>query len=83
MRGTIKASAPSIGKSISFTGTPVSEGDLVVADDDGVLVIPASQVDFTLEHGQKRAEKEAVMMASLQQGKSTLELMGLTQWRSF
>jgi 4-hydroxy-4-methyl-2-oxoglutarate aldolase len=83
MRGTIKASAPSVGKSISFTGTPVSEGDLVVADDDGVLVIPASQVDFTLEHGQKRAEKEAVMMASLQQGKSTLELMGLIQWRSF
>jgi 4-hydroxy-4-methyl-2-oxoglutarate aldolase len=82
MRGTIKASAPSVGKHISFTGTPVSEGDLVVADDDGVLVIPALQVRFTLEHGQKRAEKEALMMASLQQGKSTLELMGLTQWRS-
>jgi 4-hydroxy-4-methyl-2-oxoglutarate aldolase len=47
-----------------------------------VLVIPALQVRFTLEHGQKRAEKEALMMASLQQGKSTLELMGLTQWRS-
>jgi 4-hydroxy-4-methyl-2-oxoglutarate aldolase len=81
MRGTIKASAPSVGKPISFTGTPVRQGDLVVADDDGVLVIPASHVDSTLAHAQARADKETLMMASLKQGKSTLELMGLTQWR--
>jgi 4-hydroxy-4-methyl-2-oxoglutarate aldolase len=81
MRGTIKASAPSVGKSISFTGTPVSEGDLVVADDDGVMVIPAAYVAMTLVNGEVRANKEAVMMEALQQGKSTLELMGLTSWR--
>ena len=81
MRGTIKASVPSVGEPISFTGTPVAVGDLVVADDDGVLVIPASHVERTLTQGQARFEKEAKMMEALTQGRSTLELMGLTSWR--
>ncbi|CAE6880987.1 MULTISPECIES: RraA family protein [Paraburkholderia] len=81
MRGTIKASAPSVGQPISFTGTPVATGSLVVADDDGVLIIPASHVGYTLAEGQARADKEAGMMEALTQGRSTLELMGLTNWR--
>ncbi|MEJ5127514.1 dimethylmenaquinone methyltransferase [Comamonas sp. MYb21] len=82
MRGTIKASAPSVGQPISFTGTPVAAGDLVVADDDGVLVIPAAQAERSLAQGQLRADKEARMMQALQSGQSTLELMGLTSWRT-
>jgi 4-hydroxy-4-methyl-2-oxoglutarate aldolase len=81
MRGTIKASAPSVGQSIRFVGTPVAAGDLVVADDDGVLVIPAAYVGETLAQGQTRADKEAKMMDALREGRSTLELMGLTRWR--
>lgn len=81
MRGTIKASSPSVGQPISFTGTPVAAGDLVVADDDGVLVIPAAHIEYTLAQGQARADKEAKMMAALRDGQSTLELMGLTGWR--
>ncbi|WP_233858333.1 RraA family protein [Paraburkholderia sp. HD33-4] len=81
MRGTIKASSPSVGRPISFTGTPVAPGDLVVADDDGVLVIPAAHVAPTLAQGQARADNEAKMMDALREGSSTLELMGLTGWR--
>ncbi|WP_322084577.1 dimethylmenaquinone methyltransferase [Burkholderia sp. BCC1972] len=82
MRGTIKASAPSVGQPISFAGTPVAAGDLVVADDDGVLVIPVAHVEATLAQGQARADKEAHMMDALRAGRSTLELMGLTNWRN-
>ncbi|MBB3002815.1 4-hydroxy-4-methyl-2-oxoglutarate aldolase [Paraburkholderia tropica] len=82
MRGTIKASSPSVGQPISFAGTPVAVGDLVVADDDGVLVIPAAHVGGTLSRGQARADKEAKMMDALREGHSTLELMGLTSWRA-
>jgi 4-hydroxy-4-methyl-2-oxoglutarate aldolase len=81
MRGTIKASAPSIGKPISLAGTPVSQGDLVVADDDGVLVLPSAVVEATLAKGQLRADKEAVMMRQLQEGRTTLELLNLVSWR--
>ncbi|MBN3851771.1 dimethylmenaquinone methyltransferase [Paraburkholderia sp. Ac-20340] len=82
MRGTIKASAPSVGQPLSFTGTPVSAGDLVVADDDGVLVIPAAHVQATLSRGQARADKEAGIMERLREGKTTLDLLGLSQWRA-
>lgn len=81
MRGTIKASAPSVGRTISLGGTPVALGDLVVADDDGVLVIPAAAVDATLANGQARADKEAQMMQALEAGSTTTELLGLTSWR--
>jgi 4-hydroxy-4-methyl-2-oxoglutarate aldolase len=54
----------------------------VVADDDGVLVIPATKVEYTLTQGQIRADKETKIMDALAQGKSTLELMGLTRWRT-
>ncbi|MEK1932574.1 MAG: dimethylmenaquinone methyltransferase, partial [Pararhizobium sp.] len=81
IRGTIKASVPSVGQPFSFTGTPVAASDLVVADDDGVIVIPAVCVEATLAKGHARADKEAAMMHDLQQGHTTLELMGLAQWR--
>lgn len=81
MRGTIKASSPSVGLRISFAGTPVEVGDLVVADDDGVLILPAEHALRTIDDGQARADKEAKMMNELREGRSTLELMGLTSWR--
>ena len=59
----------------------MAAGDLVVADDDGVLVIPAIHVAHTLAQGQARADKEARMMEALTQGQSTLELMNLTSFR--
>ncbi|TAM01563.1 MAG: dimethylmenaquinone methyltransferase [Paraburkholderia sp.] len=81
MRGTIKASVPSVGQPVSFTGTPVAAGDLVLADDDGVLVIPAAQVHATLTKGQARAAREAGIMERLREGRTTLDLFGLSQWR--
>lgn len=81
VRGTIKASVPSVGQPIMLGGAPVAAGDLVVADDDGVVVVPAAQVEATLARGQARFEKEARMMDELRQGRTSLDLMGLAQWR--
>ena len=82
VRGTVKASAPSVGQPMMFTGVPVAAGDMVVADDDGVIIIPAADAQRTLADGEARASKEATMMRQLTQGASTLELLGLTGWRS-
>ncbi|MBP0622403.1 RraA family protein [Cupriavidus consociatus] len=81
VRGTIKASVPSVGQPLSFTGTPVASGDLVVADDDGVIVIPAAHVSATLDRGQARFDKEARIMDELTKGHTTLDLLGLSSWR--
>lgn len=82
VRGTVKASVPSVGKAMSFTGVPVAPGDLVVADDDGVIVIPAAEAGRTILAGEDRAEKEAAMMQKLANGAKTLDLLGLTHWRT-
>ncbi|EEG09639.1 RraA family protein [Pseudogulbenkiania ferrooxidans] len=81
VRGTVKASAPSIGSPILFAGAPVAPGDLVVADDDGVVIIPAGEAERTIVAGEARAAKEAEMMKQLANGATTLELMGLGVWR--
>ncbi|WP_025101634.1 4-carboxy-4-hydroxy-2-oxoadipate aldolase/oxaloacetate decarboxylase [Burkholderia sp. A1] len=82
VRGTLKASVPSVGRPISLAGTPGAAGDLVVADDDGVVVIPAARAQAVLAEGQARADKEARMMAALARGETTLDLLGLSQWRA-
>ena len=81
VRGTVKASAPSVGESTMFTGVPVVSGDLLVADDDGVIIIPATEAERTIIAGEARLAKETEMMRQLAQGASTLELMNLTEWR--
>lgn len=81
VRGTIKASAPSLGEPIMLTGVRVAAGDLVVADDDGVIVLPAAEVERTLAAGDARAAKEAEIMEQLGHGATTVDLLGLSHWR--
>jgi 4-hydroxy-4-methyl-2-oxoglutarate aldolase len=79
--GTVKASAPSVGQPLRFTGMPVAPGDWVVADDDGVIVLPSAELERILTTGEARAAKETEMMKALEQGATTLDLMGLSFWR--
>jgi len=81
VKGTVKASLGSLGKPFNFAGAAVAQGDLVVADDDGVVIVPKADAARTLAEGQARADKEAFMMHAIEQGTTTLELMQLTQWR--
>lgn len=81
VRGTIKASAPAVGTPIVLTGVTVALGDLVVADDDGVIVLPAADVERVLAAGEARTAKEAEIMKKLEQGATTVDLLGLAQWR--
>jgi 4-hydroxy-4-methyl-2-oxoglutarate aldolase len=82
VRGTIKASVPSVGQPILMTGVHVAAGDLVVADDDGVVVLPSARVDEVLAAGEARAQKEADFMARLARGETTVDLLGLSAWRT-
>jgi 4-hydroxy-4-methyl-2-oxoglutarate aldolase len=71
-----------VGQALHFAGVPVAPGDWVVADDDGVIIIPHAHVARALAEGEARADKEAHMMQALSEGRTTLELMNLTEWRS-
>ena len=62
---------------MNMLGVDVAPGDLVVADTDGVLVLPAAHVDATVSAGIAREAKETDFMEKLANGATTLELMGL------
>lgn len=55
----------------------VRRGDTVVADRDGIAVIPADRVDQVLVAARARAVTEASAVAAVADGKTTLELLGL------
>ncbi|NIE54797.1 dimethylmenaquinone methyltransferase [Pantoea sp. Ap-870] len=82
VRGTIKSSFQSVGQPFRFTGIPVDAGDVVVADDDGVVIIPAAEFSRVLQDGEAREAKERLMMEKLNAGSTTVDLMGLSQWRT-
>jgi 4-hydroxy-4-methyl-2-oxoglutarate aldolase len=81
VQGTVKARFNSVGEPIQISGCGISQGDLVVADDDGVVVIPKAHIERVITAGKARADKEALMMGKLAAGATTLELLGLQKWR--
>lgn len=77
VRGTIKADRGELGTAITLTGVHVSTGDLVVADTDGVVVIPRDRVDAVLDEADARVAKEREILEHLRAGRTTIELYGL------
>jgi len=57
-------------------GVLVRPGDLVIADDDGVAVVPAERAAEVLELALARERKEAALAELLDSGRSTLDALG-------
>jgi 4-hydroxy-4-methyl-2-oxoglutarate aldolase len=77
VRGTRKLFAGALGVDIRVGGVQVATGDLVVADADGVVVLPAVRVPAVLDRADARVAQEATIVERLRSGASTLELYGL------
>ncbi|WP_455581085.1 RraA family protein [Dysosmobacter sp.] len=60
-----------LNRPVSCGGVPVLPGDAVVADDNGVAVVPRDMVDWVLENCEKKIQAEEKRMAEIRQGRLT------------
>ncbi|WP_329013994.1 4-carboxy-4-hydroxy-2-oxoadipate aldolase/oxaloacetate decarboxylase [Streptomyces sp. NBC_00690] len=81
IRGTGKAWRGTVGEPITVRGRPVRRGDLVVADQDGIVVLPADRVDEVVAAARDRVEKEDAYMNRLRSGELTLDIYAFRELR--
>lgn len=74
---TAKRHAGLVGEPIELDGRPVLPGDLVVADADGIVVIPAADEEAVLAAARARLAKETEVLERLAAGESTMDLYDL------
>jgi 4-hydroxy-4-methyl-2-oxoglutarate aldolase len=75
--GAAKAGPGAVGPVVELGGVMIATGDGVVADRDGVIVMPSGETDTILAAGGRRARREQEMFAALASGATTVQLLGL------
>jgi 4-hydroxy-4-methyl-2-oxoglutarate aldolase len=76
-QGSVKATAGAVNVPVVLGGQTIRPGDVVVADDDGVAVVPRADVPRALTASRARLDKEAVNRAAFQAGELGLDRYGM------
>ncbi len=78
-RGTLKESPGDVQVPLVCAGVLVTPGDVVVADDDGVVVVAREDALDVIAECRSREARESAQRRLLAAGEGTLDLLGLRQ----
>ncbi|GAA4156132.1 4-carboxy-4-hydroxy-2-oxoadipate aldolase/oxaloacetate decarboxylase [Leifsonia shinshuensis] len=76
-QGTVKATAGSVNIPVVVGGVTIHAGDVVIADDDGVMVVPRAEAEAALAASDTRVDKEAADREAYRGGELSLDRKGL------
>ena len=76
-QGTVKSTPGSVNVPIAIEGVSIAPGDVVCADDDGVVVVSRDEAGWALERSRARLDTEEGTRARLAAGELGLDFYGL------
>lgn len=76
-QGTVKATPGSVNVPVAIGGVVIEPGDVVCADDDGVVVVGRHEAAWALERSEARLATEEGTRARLEAGELGVDFYGL------
>lgn len=78
-QGTSKHGAGTVNRPIVCADQEVAAGDVIVADDDGVVCVPRQSAGRVADDAEQRVAHEEAIRARLAAGELTADLLGLRE----